>query len=577
MAGNPEITNNQTVGVDEGGIVKQIGRHLVTLQDGRLFTVDLGAGEGGPLRLSDRIDVYRDRRSAADWYDEMLVHGSRILVTAYSYGEGASEISVFRMDEAGGLTREGRFLLDSADYYSTENYATRLVGDSLVFYAPQPLPASAKDPAAWPRLRRANGDREADAGTPLIGPTDIYAPVGDTAEAVLHTVSVCPLAERLNCRTTAFVGPWMREFFVSPTDAFLWVGAPTGLPWSIDYGNRLRQSCGPNEHQAGSDEAALLYRIPLDGGAIGAVAVEGSPADQFAFESSGGRIRALLSRHGPGCVSLETPPSLALLDLPLTAFGGRVRHVSRRAYAALPPAPGDVLENRFVGPWLLYGGRSSADGLPGVAAQPVESRLFAVPLAKPADVRGIRLPHGIIRIERAGRDAAVTGYRDAKGLSLSYVNLAGAPLVAATTQLAGRVESENRSHAFGAWMRSDGSGLIGLPTSRSAGRAERGWSDSAQSELSFVAVAPDKALSSAGELAVRARRAAPGYACEVSCVDWYGNSRPIFTGGRIFALMGTELVEGRLAGGQIEAVGRVDLTGRPAFASRLTGPAASRR
>ena len=45
---NPEITNNQTVGVDEGGIVKQIGNHLVILQDGRLFSADLGRGDGAP-------------------------------------------------------------------------------------------------------------------------------------------------------------------------------------------------------------------------------------------------------------------------------------------------------------------------------------------------------------------------------------------------------------------------------------------------------------------------------------------------------------------------------------------------
>ena len=32
--------------------------------------------------------------------------------------------------------------------------------------------------------------------------------------------------------------------------------------------------------------------------------------------------------------------------------------------------------------------------------------------------------------------------------------------------------------------------------------------------------------------------------CVASCVDWYGNSRPIFYKGRIFALMGYEIVEG---------------------------------
>jgi hypothetical protein len=31
--------------------------------------------------------------------------------------------------------------------------------------------------------------------------------------------------------------------------------------------------------------------------------------------------------------------------------------------------------------------------------------------------------------------------------------------------------------------------------------------------------------------------------CETSCVDWYGNTRPSFLGQRLFALMGSELVE----------------------------------
>ena len=34
-----------------------------------------------------------------------------------------------------------------------------------------------------------------------------------------------------------------------------------------------------------------------------------------------------------------------------------------------------------------------------------------------------------------------------------------------------------------------------------------------------------------------------------SCVDWYGNARPIFLGDRVLALMGYEIVEGRLQAG----------------------------
>jgi hypothetical protein len=34
--------------------------------------------------------------------------------------------------------------------------------------------------------------------------------------------------------------------------------------------------------------------------------------------------------------------------------------------------------------------------------------------------------------------------------------------------------------------------------------------------------------------------------CKASCVDWYGNARPIFLGERVLALMGYDIVEGRI-------------------------------
>ena len=565
QAGNPEITNNQTIGVDEGGIVKQIGNHLVILQDGRLFSADLGRGEGAPLRLADRIDVYRSPATAASWYDEMLVLGDRILVTAYNYREQASEITVIRMDASGHMTREGRFLLSSNDYYSTENYATRLVGDQLVFYAPLALDAGPRGDFRWPRLRRADRDGEADEGEALIGPTDVYAPPGEVDYPVLHTISICPLREAMDCRTTAFIGPPMREFYVSPTDAFLWIGAPDGLPWDIDYANWRRNSCRAGESwQEGGDQAALLYRLPLNGAAVGAVAVDGIPSDQFAFDSRDGRFRALLSRPGAGCVKPDQARSLALLDIPLSAFGTRIRHVADQAYASVPPIEAGELENRFVGDWLVYGGRTGWSSMPeGSDRAPTESSLVALPVTRPGDATRLRLPHNAIRIERAGNDAVVTGYRDAGGLSLSYVSLGrGQARLAATTLLPQRFESEGRSHAFNAWVRPDGNGLIGIPTTLREGRSIRGWSDSQSSELSFIAIAPNR-LTPVGELGV-ARREGPGeYRCEVSCIDWYGNSRPIFTRGRIFALMGTDLVEGRMDRGRIAELARLDLTASP--------------
>ena len=47
----------------------------------------------------------------------------------------------------------------------------------------------------------------------------------------------------------------------------------------------------------------------------------------------------------------------------------------------------------------------------------------------------------------------------------------------------------------------------------------------------------------------------------MSCVDWYGNARPFFLGGKVFGLIATQLVEAEVVAGQIDERRRVDLTG----------------
>ena len=46
--------------------------------------------------------------------------------------------------------------------------------------------------------------------------------------------------------------------------------------------------------------------------------------------------------------------------------------------------------------------------------------------------------------------------------------------------------------------------------------------------------------------------------CRASCIDWYGNARPVFLRGRIFALLGYELVEGRVVRDSITEVRRLN-------------------
>ena len=50
--------------------------------------------------------------------------------------------------------------------------------------------------------------------------------------------------------------------------------------------------------------------------------------------------------------------------------------------------------------------------------------------------------------------------------------------------------------------------------------------------------------------------------CRASCVDWYGNARPLFLKGRVFALLGYEIVEGKIANDGIKEIRRVTFAPR---------------
>ena len=568
---NPSITNNQMRNVEEGDIVKKIDRFLLVLQDGRIFVIDTRGGGQHRLVLADRVNVYRDA-DADMWYDEMLVFGDRVLITGYSYEDEATELSVFRLDAEGRLGREGVFLISSNDYYDSGNYATRLIGDSLVIYTPFEVSDMAQARFARPAVRRwlpeESRYHEALNSVPLFDAAQIYRPVRDTDEPAVHTVSVCPLGpvdnrRDLQCRTTAFVGPHRAQWYVTETDAFLWTN-------SRGYRSYDSQECDVAPGFETDFGAALLYRVPIDGTTPGLAGVFGVPPDQFSLHSSGGHFRALLKDRQRRCRGEKRDAAqLTYLDIPLSRFSNTVRDIPRDRYTPLPDVGSHFVANRFTDRYLVYGSlapwrrETTEDTLPAA---------YVVPVDRPRGVRPLDVRHTLIRAEQAGNDIVVTGYRRTGGLLVTLIDLDGRPRIASSLQLQGRWESEGRSHAFNSLIEEDGSGLMGLPTIPTQKWDERAPWRSSASDLTFLEVSARGELSWAGELKRRfdyggddedGDDGIPGYSCEVSCIDWYGNSRPIFSDGRIFGLTGTELIEGRIEDGKIFEVQRLNIALSP--------------
>jgi hypothetical protein len=557
------ITNVQNAGVDEGDIVKLYDRFLIVLQDGRLFSVDTGQANG-QIALVDRVDVYRSE-DANTWYDEILISGNRVVVTGYNYGENATEFSVFSISRAGRFTREAVYFLSSDDYYDNENYATRLVNGNLVIYTPLALMQVENNTLPTPLVRRWLREGEeravASAGRPLFDARDIYRPIQPTREPYVHTISVCPLGsarsgDELDCRSTAIVATRYREFYVSNDDVYLWTS-----PGYDDVG--VPECAGRDAFESGAHSA--LFQIPLSGGPPRAQFMRGVPYDQLSMDAATGKFRALSVWANANCPyedadGARLPLPLRYVHTSLADFSATPRPIAESNYTLLPSV-GAALENRFTDNYLIYGGR---DQWSSYAPSPNDdtirtSRIVAVPLATPAAPTLLDAPHNILRIERVGDNAIATGYRDWRGLSVSSIQLGAAPRIAATVVLAERYETEGRSHAFNSIVYADGAGLMGVPTMMRRAESGRWWWRSRSSDVSFLSIDAAGALTSVGPLRSTAAQD-PSYACEVSCIDWYGNSRALFIGDRVFALSGTELVEGAVTGAGIADRARLNLT-----------------
>ncbi len=162
------------------------------------------------------------------------------------------------------------------------------------------------------------------------------------------------------------------------------------------------------------------------------------------------------------------------------------------------------------------------------------------------------LPHGVDRIEALGGNAVVVG-SNGRDLHFSSVRLARHPVAASRYVRKGAAQGETRSHGFFYRQDTEQEGLLGLPIV-GGDEAASGQLRRASASVLFLR-SQDLALAELGALA--AQPAAVNDGCVASCVDWYGNSRPIFLRGRVFALMGYEIVEGRVDAKRIVETRRV--------------------
>lgn len=522
------ITNHQESGVDEGDIVKFSGDYLIVLRRGRLFSIRTTNDNAATLQPMAAIDAYPARHSTQTWYDELLLYENKIIVIGYSYGYGATEIGWFDLGNDGSISHHATHFLKSNDYYSSRNYASRLIGSKIVLYMPYYFfdRFSDFDGYSLPGQAQFIDSGAISAWDDIIDVATIIRPTEETLDPVLHTIATCDLArDQFACTATGVIGPPSRSFYVSESAVYLWTAGEHG---------------------------SQAYRLPLNGDAPSAMRAHGVPTDQFSFkETSDGIFHVLLRNSGYGD-AMWSPEfrsgAVALLTVPVAMFRHEPQEVAQSAYAMLTNIDGYSMHNRFIGDFVLFG----EETIWGSVNDDVH--VFGL---KTKVLKSINLGHDVQRIEALGKNALVVGSQD-DNLVLSVLNL-GDSTVADRFAIAQAAQGERRSHGFFFHDLQEGSGILGLPT-RSEGSpfGELFETSAAVQYLSLN----DLHLTDLGSLASLVGSEVDD-GCKSSCVDWYGNSRPIFLGDRILGLMGYDLVEGSTANGRITEVSRVNFTPQP--------------
>jgi len=166
----------------------------------------------------------------------------------------------------------------------------------------------------------------------------------------------------------------------------------------------------------------------------------------------------------------------------------------------------------------------------------------------------LELPHGVDRIEQMGTNAVVVG-TDGKNLHFTAIRLGTQPEIVSRYTREAASQGELRSHGFFYKPEDENNGMLGLPISV-PGRS--GYRHLFESSAAIVFLRNESLqFKPVGELGAQAQKAVDDK-CRASCIDWYGNARPLFLRGRVFALLGYELVEGELTNGSLSELRRIN-------------------
>ncbi|GAB1268119.1 hypothetical protein NBRC116493_13720 [Aurantivibrio infirmus] len=552
MISNPVITNNQEAGVDEGDIVKVIGDYLVILRQGKLFSVRYGEGALTPV---DSIPVIKEGWEHDAWIDELLVYNNTIVVIGYAY-EGVSdsdnvELNILSINEDGVFTHENAYIIQAGDYFSGNDYASRIVDGKLIFNFPisfEDFEFGTLDDSRQLQFARIghlpDTPEKAITWQRLLDSKDIFKPVEIVIYPNLHVYVKCDLdSSKLNqCTSSGVISTQYSISSYVTTQAIYFTTASLKKPYIIDAEFDWSLEADDNNYQYN------LHKIDLETMSQSAIPINGSPFNRFSFYEKGNTFYLVTSKNYDDDESFD----IFLNTVEQSDF-------QIPSYIPNPQLLGNYngerwLETRFVGDWLAVGDSASFwesknPNSPTLTLYEIES----------LQSYQIGLEHSAERMEPLNDSLLVMGYSGDEQFHGSVVTLGNSPQLLATHYFEGVVEGENRSHAFNSTSLPNGSDLFGFTTLKLDSTSSSSfYYDDQPSDIYFVEVLNDDSIRPAGIFESKQNAEEVDGDCTVSCIDWYGNTRPFFLEGKIYGLTGYELIKGEYFQGEIRENSRVD-------------------
>ncbi len=514
---NTNITNNQESSVDEGGIVKNIDDFLVTLRHGKLFVTNIK----DELKQTNSMLVAPTKNLQANvWYDEMLVKGNIIIVTAYRYsvpgiGGGATEVSLFSLESNGKLKRGAVHFYESYDYFSGSNYSSRLVNGKLVMFTPVNFRHQYGKKLNYrdimPSISKLSSEYKAVRKREVVSWEKMYIPleIPKYYSLVMNVMHRCEInsIDAIDCDSSGVLDNMYGTRYVSSKNMYI-------------YGDQK------------------IYKWSLEDMSLSVHKIIGYPSDRFAFKEKGDVLNIAVNvdasqlREGDEALS-----EMQMLQINLSDFSNKVNVNSDVKSLLTPLNTRSFSKIRFNNETALIVENSDFyDYDTNFLSSKRESKAVFFDLgSKAVSTVSLSSMGSVNRIELLGSSRFLVSSSVSNGLKFTALDSKSNRELSSTV-LSKTSEGESRSHGF-FFKPSETGGYFGIAE---LSHSER-YSYASSANVGYYEFNASKG--EINPLGVAQSQSIDSNVCASSCVGWYGNTRPVFIGNDVYALMGYEIVK----------------------------------